>query len=169
MTPGDCWLFSGRVLAVQARSLGFDSQRVLTFSLFFIFASNHIAGNFRGRKLARIGVAEKTLADCSLLLRQRTPRPQILQRKLSRTATKPRNSQRFSPSKVSHYTVSSKRLKEEMLIHTIPRQHKTWYEYIRLQVKLVCLYNMHKAVYVPHFFRTFSLKCRNVALQDTAD
>ena len=43
-------------------------------------------------KLPRIGekydFAEKTFADCSLLLRQRTPYPQILQRKLSWITTK---------------------------------------------------------------------------------
>ena len=46
-----------------------------------------IAENFRRRKLSRIGentiFAEKTFADCSLLLCQRMPRPKILQRKLS--------------------------------------------------------------------------------------
>ena len=60
-----------------------------------------IAGNFRGRKLSRIG--EKY--DCSLLLCQRTPHPPILWRKLSQITTKPRNSQKFSPSKVFRYTV----------------------------------------------------------------
>ena len=34
----------------------------------------------------------------------RTPRPQISRRKLSQIATKPRNSCKFSPSKVFHYT-----------------------------------------------------------------
>ena len=48
---------------------------------------------------------EKTFADCSLVPRQRMPHPQISQRKLSQTVPKPRNSRRFSPSKVSHYTV----------------------------------------------------------------
>jgi len=60
-------------------------------------------------KLSRIGenmiFVEKTLADCSLLLRQRTPRPKISRRKLSQIATKPWNSRKFSPSKVSCYTV----------------------------------------------------------------
>ena len=47
----------------------------------------------------------KTFADCSLVPCQRMPHPQISWRKISQTATKPRNSQRFSPSKVSRYTV----------------------------------------------------------------
>ena len=47
-----------------------------------------IAGNFRGRKLSQIG--EKL---------------RFLQRKLSRIATESRNSQKFSPSKVSRYMI----------------------------------------------------------------
>lgn len=35
----------------------------------------------------------------------KVPHPQILERKLSRIATKVRNSQKFSASKVSHYMV----------------------------------------------------------------
>ena len=42
---------------------------------------------------------EKTFVDCSLLPHQRTPLPQILQRKLSRIATKPQNLQKFLPRK----------------------------------------------------------------------
>ena len=68
-----------------------------------------IAENFQGRKLLRIGentiFAEKTFADCSLLLCQRIPCPPILWRKLSRIAKKPQNSRKFSPSKVFRYTV----------------------------------------------------------------
>ena len=54
---------------------------------------NHVAGNFRGRKLQRIGemysfhrenFRKLVNADCSFLLCQRTPCPQ-----LSRIATKP--------------------------------------------------------------------------------
>ena len=55
------------------------------------------------RKLSR----EKIFMDCSLVPRQRTPHPQILRRKPSQIATKPQNSQKFSPSKVSRYTVCS--------------------------------------------------------------
>ena len=43
--------------------------------------------------------------DCSLLLCQRIPCSQISQRKLSQIATKLRNSRKYSPSKVSRYTV----------------------------------------------------------------
>ena len=49
---------------------------------------------------------EKTFANCSLLPRQRMPRPQISRRKLLRIAPKPRNLQNVSPSKVSRSTVS---------------------------------------------------------------
>ena len=52
-----------------------------------------IAGNFRGRKLSRIGentiFAEKTFADCSLFAAPKDATPQISQRKVSRIATKP--------------------------------------------------------------------------------
>ena len=90
-----------------------------------------IVGNFRRRKLLPIGekydicrenfrrslafttpkdatptnFAEKTFADCSLLLRQRMLCPQISRRKLLQIATKLQNSGQFSPSKVSRYTV----------------------------------------------------------------
>ena len=49
--------------------------------------------------------AEKTFTDCLLLPCQRTPCPKIWRRKLSRIATKLRNSWNFSPSKISHYMV----------------------------------------------------------------
>ena len=49
--------------------------------------------------------AEKTFTDCSLLLCPRMQRPQISQRKVSRIATKPQNSCKFSPSKVSCFLV----------------------------------------------------------------
>ena len=48
---------------------------------------------------------KKISADCSLLPCQRMPCPQILWRELSQIATKPRNSRKFSPSKVFRYTV----------------------------------------------------------------
>ena len=47
----------------------------------------------------------RKLADCSLVPCRRAPCPQILWRKLSQIATKLRNSRKFSPSKVFHYTV----------------------------------------------------------------
>ena len=60
--------------------------------------------------------AEKTFTDCSLLPCQRMPRPQISQRNLSRIATKPRNSCKFSPLKVSCFLV--------LLKHSsVPVQH----------------------------------------------
>ena len=63
-----------------------------------------IAENFH--KLVKNKIfAEKTFTDFSLVPRQRTPCPQISLRKLSRIATKPRNSRKFSPLKVSLYMV----------------------------------------------------------------
>ena len=49
---------------------------------------------------------KKTFVDCLLVQHQRIPRSKILQRKLSQIATKLRNSQTFSPSKVTRHTVS---------------------------------------------------------------
>jgi len=67
------------------------------------------SGKFSREKLLQIGekynFAEKIVADCSLVPHQRKPCPQILWRKLSQIATKPRNSRKFSPSKVSRYTL----------------------------------------------------------------
>ena len=51
-------------------------------------------------------IGEKTFTHCLLLPCQKTPHPKILRRKLSQIVTKSRNSRKFSPSKVSHYTVS---------------------------------------------------------------
>jgi len=53
----------------------------------FMSMDYRIVGNFEGenfRKLVKNTIfAEKTFADCSLLLHQRTPRSQISRRKLS--------------------------------------------------------------------------------------
>ena len=62
-----------------------------------------IAGNFQRRKLSRIGEKYDFHGEnfCELLAFA-TPKdamPQILQSKISRIATKPRNSRKFSPSK----------------------------------------------------------------------
>ena len=56
-----------------------------------------IAGNFHGRKLSQ------NAHWC----RKKSHAPQILRRKLLRIAKKPQNSQQFSPSKVSHYTITN--------------------------------------------------------------
>ena len=65
-----------------------------------------IVTNFRERKLLRFGrneiFVEKTFADCLLVSLPKMPHPPILRRKLS---TKPWNSWKFSPLKVSRYTV----------------------------------------------------------------
>ena len=45
--------------------------------------------------------------------------PPILQRKLSQIATKPRNSQKFSPLKVSRYTVLNSSLASHSITHSI--------------------------------------------------
>jgi len=64
--------------------------------------------NFRGRKLLQIGEKydfhRENFRGLLAFAAPRTPLPQISRRKLSRIATKPRNSCKFSPSKVSHYT-----------------------------------------------------------------
>ena len=76
----------------------------------------HIVGNFWGRKLLqrkllqiseKYDFTEKTLADCSLLLCQRMPCPQISWRKFLQRANKPQNLGKFSLSKVFYYTVIS--------------------------------------------------------------
>ena len=68
-----------------------------------------IAGNFQRRKLLRIGEKYDFRGEnFHGLLAFAAPKdvtPQISQRKLSRIATKSRNSRKFSPSKVSSYTV----------------------------------------------------------------
>ena len=68
-----------------------------------------IAGNFQ--KLSRISerynFRGENFRGLLALLRQRMPRPKFCGKKLLRFATKPRNSRKFSPSKVSHYTVFS--------------------------------------------------------------
>ena len=71
----------------------------------------HIAGNFRERKLLRIGEKYDFRGEnVRRLLAFAAPKdttPQITWRKLSRIATKPRNSQKFSPLKVFRYTVAT--------------------------------------------------------------
>ena len=66
-------------------------------------------GNFQGRKLSWIGEKYDFCREnvCWLLAcaAPKDATPPISRRKLSQIATKPRNLQRFSPSKVSHYTV----------------------------------------------------------------
>ena len=68
-----------------------------------------IAGNFRGRKLSRIGentiFAKKNFVDCLLLSCRRTPRTKFCG-KLSRIATKLRNLRMFFPSRVFRYMVT---------------------------------------------------------------
>ena len=70
---------------------------------------HRIAGNFQGRKLSRIGentfFTEKTFAHLLAFAAPNDATPQIFRRKLSRIATKPQNSWKFSPSKVFRYTV----------------------------------------------------------------
>ena len=69
-----------------------------------------IAGKFQGRKLSRIDehedFAEKTFADSCCRPDTGCARMRCSRRKLSRTGRYPRNLRKFSPSKVSHYTVS---------------------------------------------------------------
>ena len=61
-----------------------------------------IAGNFRGRKLSRIGdFSRENFHGLLACAAPKMPHPQNLQRKLSRIATKPQNSRKFFPLKVS--------------------------------------------------------------------
>ena len=72
----------------------------------------HKAGNFKRenfRELVENKIfTEKSFVDCSLVSPPKDTTPPILQRKLSWIATKPRNLQKFSPSKVSCYAVLHK-------------------------------------------------------------
>ena len=74
--------------------------------------SYRTARSFRGKNFHELVkntiFMEKTFANCFLLMCQRMPWPQISWRKLSWIDTKPRNLRKFSPSKVSHYTVLDK-------------------------------------------------------------
>ena len=68
-----------------------------------------IAGKFRGSKVSRIDkhedFAEKTFADFCCRPDTACARMRCSRRKLLRTGREPRNSWKFSPSKVSRYTV----------------------------------------------------------------
>ena len=79
-------------------------------------SSYDIAGNFRGRKLSQISEKYDFHREkFHGLLTFATPKDatlQISQRKFPHMFTKPRNSRKFSPTKVFHYTV---------LIHCITR------------------------------------------------
>ena len=65
-----------------------------------------IARNSHGRKLSRIGenFCGKTFADCSVVSPKDATHTNF-DRENSQMDTKPQNSQKFSPPKVSHYTV----------------------------------------------------------------
>ena len=70
-----------------------------------------IAGNFRERKLLRIGEKYdfhgENVRGLLAFAAPKDATPQISWRKLSCIATKPRNSQKFSPLKVFRYTVAT--------------------------------------------------------------
>ena len=65
--------------------------------------------NFQGRKFSRIGEKDdfrwENFRGLLAFVAPKDAVPQILQRKLSSIATKPQNSQKFSPSKIFCYTV----------------------------------------------------------------
>ena len=78
-----------------------------------------MAGNFRGRKLSRIGKKYDfcgenfhRLLACAVL---KDPTPPNFTEKISWIATKPQNLRKFFPSKVSHYTVLCVR-RDQMLL-----------------------------------------------------
>ena len=62
---------------------------------------------------------EKTFADCSLLSCQEMPRHQTSWRKLSQIATKPQNSQKFSPSNFSCHMACTIKLCLPLMSHMI--------------------------------------------------
>ena len=70
---------------------------------------HRIAGNFQGRKLLRIGEKYdfhgENFRGSLACATPMNATPQISWRKLLWIASKPQNLQKFSPSKVSHYTV----------------------------------------------------------------
>ena len=86
---------------------GSDIVRILLFLCVCEYLPD--SGKLQGRKLSRIGEKHdfhrENFEDYSLLLRQRTPHPHILQEKLLRIATKPRYLRKFSPSEVSRCLV----------------------------------------------------------------
>ena len=75
---------------------------------------------------------EKYFMGCSLVSLPKDTTPSILQRKLLRIATKPRNSWKFSPSKVSHYIVISEVywagiLRYTCFHHTVGASSQLWW------------------------------------------
>ena len=78
-----------------------------------------IAGNFHGRKLPIIGgkklFAEKTFVDC-LLVPPKYTMPPNFAKKIFTNSYKTSNLQKVSPSKVSHYTVWSKRKLKQLAL-----------------------------------------------------
>ena len=72
-----------------------------------------IAGNFRGRKLSQIGekydFCRENFRGLLAFAVPKDAMPQISRTKLSRKATKPRDSHKFSPSKVFRQDVSVSR------------------------------------------------------------
>ena len=83
----------------------FPSKKIVATILYIYY----IAENFRGRKHRKLAkntiFVEKAFVYCSLLLRQKTPRFPNFTEKTLRIATKPRTLRKFSPSKLSHYTI----------------------------------------------------------------
>ena len=88
------------------------ASRIINNNIVQYHSSYCIAGNFRGRKLSRMGRkgafhrARENFAECQTDCIDGYGMPKISWRKLLRVAVKSWNSWRFSPSKVSRYMVS---------------------------------------------------------------
>ena len=102
----------------------------------------HIVGNFRGRKLSQIGEKYNFHGEnFRRLLAFAVPKdatPQILQRKLSHIATNPQNSQKFSPSKVSRYTVSLCFMTRNLEIRVCNSHCHCWYIFHYTTALTIC-------------------------------
>ena len=103
------WVHCGHTQCVIQQIRCIWSQGKLTYldsTLQWPTCTIVIEGNFRGRKLSWIG--DFGGENYLLMLCQRRPLPQILQRKLLWMATKLWNLRKCSPSKVFHYIYCSK-------------------------------------------------------------
>ena len=101
-----------------------------------------IAENFQGRKLLQIGKKMQFHGEnfCRLLAFTVTKDAtlQILQRKLMHIATKQQNSQKFSPSNVSRYTVSLCFMTRNLEIKVCNSHCHCWYIFHYTTTLTIC-------------------------------
>ena len=118
-----------------------------------VFIKYRIAGNFRGRELLRFGgkkiFAEKHFAHCSLVSLPNDTTPPTFAEKTFVNNYKPQNSWKFSPSKVSRYTVCYTHTCKCACRHThVHTQHMHIYTHTHMHThtyKHICMhmYNIH--------------------------